>query len=145
MFGIQSLLDDVTKGIGPAASKLLPASLSSMFSPTIMGALALLVLLPFVSMFLLPLLSIGGAVMHSAAVVRSAERAAAPAAAPAAAAPQSVAGNAVLEIAARYVGVPYVSGGTTLSMKLAWWYSQHSGSIAPLTGSRASRCCNCSS
>lgn len=27
--------------------------------------------------------------------------------------PQSVAGNAVLEIAARYVGVPYVSGGTT--------------------------------
>lgn len=35
-------------------------------------------------------------------------------AAPAAAAvPQSVAGNAVLEIAARYVGTPYVSGGTT--------------------------------
>ena len=27
--------------------------------------------------------------------------------------PQSVAGNAVLEIAARYVGVPYVSGGST--------------------------------
>jgi cell wall-associated NlpC family hydrolase len=27
--------------------------------------------------------------------------------------PQSVNGNAVLEIAARYVGVPYVSGGTT--------------------------------
>ncbi|MFI2753246.1 C40 family peptidase [Cellulomonas sp. P22] len=27
--------------------------------------------------------------------------------------PQSVAGNSVLEIAARYVGVPYVSGGTT--------------------------------
>lgn len=27
--------------------------------------------------------------------------------------PQSVAGNAVLEIAARYVGAPYVSGGTT--------------------------------
>lgn len=27
--------------------------------------------------------------------------------------PQSVAGNAVLEVAARYVGVPYVSGGTT--------------------------------
>jgi len=27
--------------------------------------------------------------------------------------PQSVSGNAVLEIAARYVGVPYVSGGTT--------------------------------
>lgn len=48
-----------------------------------------------------------------AAVSRSAERTAAPAAAPAAAAPQSVAGNAVLEIAARYVGVPYASGGTT--------------------------------
>jgi cell wall-associated NlpC family hydrolase len=30
-----------------------------------------------------------------------------------AAVPQSVAGNAVLEIAARYVGTPYVSGGTT--------------------------------
>lgn len=30
-----------------------------------------------------------------------------------AAVPQSVAGNAVLEIAARYVGSPYVSGGTT--------------------------------
>ena len=30
-----------------------------------------------------------------------------------AAVPQSVSGNAVLEIAARYVGVPYVSGGTT--------------------------------
>ena len=29
--------------------------------------------------------------------------------------PQSVAGNAVLEIASRYVGVPYVSGGTTPS------------------------------
>ncbi len=27
--------------------------------------------------------------------------------------PQSVAGNAVLEVAARYVGVPYVSGGST--------------------------------
>ncbi|MGW6132176.1 C40 family peptidase [Cellulomonas sp. NPDC055163] len=27
--------------------------------------------------------------------------------------PQSVAGNAVLEVAARYVGTPYVSGGTT--------------------------------
>lgn len=27
--------------------------------------------------------------------------------------PQSVSGNAVLEIAARYVGVPYVAGGTT--------------------------------
>nr|WP_276581791.1 C40 family peptidase [Cellulomonas sp. RIT-PI-Y] len=31
----------------------------------------------------------------------------------AAAVPQSVAGNAVLEVAARYVGTPYVSGGTT--------------------------------
>lgn len=39
------------------------------------------------------------------------ERAAAPASN--AAVPQTVAGNAVLEIAARYVGVPYVSGGTT--------------------------------
>ncbi|WP_199422817.1 C40 family peptidase [Actinotalea solisilvae] len=39
-----------------------------------------------------------------------AEAAEAPAAA---AVPQSVSGNAVLEIAARYVGVPYVSGGTT--------------------------------
>ncbi len=29
--------------------------------------------------------------------------------------PQSVSGNAVLEIAARYVGVPYVSGGSTPS------------------------------
>ena len=27
--------------------------------------------------------------------------------------PQSVSGNAVLEVAARYVGVPYVSGGST--------------------------------
>lgn len=31
----------------------------------------------------------------------------------AAAVPQTVAGNAVLEVAARYVGTPYVSGGTT--------------------------------
>lgn len=45
---------------------------------------------------------------------RSAARAAAPAPeAPSSNVPQSVAGNAVLEIAARYVGVPYVSGGTT--------------------------------
>lgn len=51
-------------------------------------------------------------------VSRSAQRAAvaaetAPVEATAAAVPQSVAGNAVLEVAARYVGVPYVSGGTT--------------------------------
>ena len=47
-------------------------------------------------------------------VARSSTRAAT-AAAPAAGAavPQSVAGNAVLEIAARYVGVPYVSGGAS--------------------------------
>ncbi len=48
---------------------------------------------------------------------RSSQRttAAAAEAAPVAAAavPQSVAGNAVLEVAARYVGTPYVSGGTT--------------------------------
>jgi cell wall-associated NlpC family hydrolase len=47
---------------------------------------------------------------------RSAARATATpavAAEPTAAVPQSVAGNAVLEVAARYVGVPYVSGGTT--------------------------------
>lgn len=42
----------------------------------------------------------------------TAETAAAPAVA-ASAVPQSVAGNAVLEVAARYVGVPYLSGGTT--------------------------------
>lgn len=54
--------------------------------------------------------------VREAPVARSAERAEvaqaaeAPAAAPV---PQSVSGNAVLEIAARYVGVPYVSGGTT--------------------------------
>jgi len=50
------------------------------------------------------------------AASRSAVRAAAATtdAAPASAAvPQSVAGNAVLEIAARYVGTPYVSGGST--------------------------------
>ncbi|QZN86177.1 C40 family peptidase [Cellulomonas sp. C5510] len=49
-------------------------------------------------------------------VSRSAQRAtaaAAPVEVAAAAVPQSVAGNAVLEIAARYVGTPYVSGGTT--------------------------------
>ncbi len=32
--------------------------------------------------------------------------------------PQSVAGNAVLEIAARYVGVPYVSGGAPRRLRL---------------------------
>ena len=50
------------------------------------------------------------------AASRSTARAAAVAAAPAEAnnaAPQSVAGNAVLEIAARYVGTPYVSGGSS--------------------------------
>ncbi|MCL3861542.1 C40 family peptidase [Actinotalea sp. K2] len=54
-------------------------------------------------------------VVRAPAASRSVERAAAPVAeAPAAApAPQSVAGNSVLEIAARYVGVPYVYGGTT--------------------------------
>ncbi|MBX9245248.1 C40 family peptidase [Actinotalea ferrariae] len=42
------------------------------------------------------------------------ERTAAPQAeAPSSNVPQAVAGNAVLEVAARYVGVPYVSGGTT--------------------------------
>ncbi len=52
-------------------------------------------------------------------VSRSSQRAtaeaatAAPAVEAAAAVPQSVAGNAVLEVAARYVGTPYVSGGTT--------------------------------
>ena len=51
------------------------------------------------------------------AASRTAERAATVATAAAATTsnpvPQSVAGNAVLEVAARYVGVPYVSGGTT--------------------------------
>jgi cell wall-associated NlpC family hydrolase len=53
------------------------------------------------------------------ATSRSAQRATAETATTAVAAeatasvPQSVAGNAVLEVAARYVGVPYVSGGTT--------------------------------
>lgn len=53
--------------------------------------------------------------VREVAASRSTPRAEAPAAAPApaAAVPQSVAGNAVLEIAARYVGVPYVYGGTT--------------------------------
>jgi len=51
------------------------------------------------------------------AASRTAERAATVATAAAATTsnpvPQSVAGNAVLEVAARYVGVPYVSGGST--------------------------------
>jgi cell wall-associated NlpC family hydrolase len=46
------------------------------------------------------------------AASRSAARAAAAPAANAAV-PQSVAGNAVLEIAAQYVGTPYLSGGST--------------------------------
>jgi cell wall-associated NlpC family hydrolase len=50
-------------------------------------------------------------VERTAATSRSAERTAA--AAVNNAIPQSVAGNAVLEIAARYVGVPYVSGGAS--------------------------------
>ena len=45
------------------------------------------------------------------AASRSAARAATPEAS--APVPQSVAGNAVLEVAARYVGTPYVSGGAT--------------------------------
>jgi peptidoglycan DL-endopeptidase CwlO len=54
----------------------------------------------------------------AAKAARSAARAAAPASVVRAAvannpAPQSVAGNAVLEIAARYVGTPYVYGGST--------------------------------
>ncbi|ADG73683.1 NLP/P60 protein [Cellulomonas flavigena DSM 20109] len=49
------------------------------------------------------------------AASRTAERAASTASAAVASnpIPQSVAGNAVLEVAARYVGVPYVYGGTT--------------------------------
>jgi cell wall-associated NlpC family hydrolase len=43
----------------------------------------------------------------------TAAAAAAPAEVASASVPQSVAGNAVLEVAARYVGTPYVSGGTT--------------------------------
>jgi cell wall-associated NlpC family hydrolase len=50
-------------------------------------------------------------VERTAATSRSAERTAA--AVVNNAIPQSVAGNAVLEVAARYVGVPYVSGGAT--------------------------------
>jgi cell wall-associated NlpC family hydrolase len=48
----------------------------------------------------------------AAAASRSTARAAVPVAS-GAAIPQTVAGNAVLEIAARYVGVPYRSGGKT--------------------------------
>ena len=51
---------------------------------------------------------------RAAVTAASPAAAASPVAAPAATAvPQSVAGNAVLEVAARYVGVPYASGGTT--------------------------------
>jgi cell wall-associated NlpC family hydrolase len=50
-------------------------------------------------------------VVRAAATSRSVERTAASVANNAI--PQSVAGNAVLEVAARYVGVPYVSGGST--------------------------------
>jgi cell wall-associated NlpC family hydrolase len=46
------------------------------------------------------------------AASRSAARAAAAPAAATSAVPQSVSGNAVLEIAAKYVGTPYVSGGS---------------------------------
>jgi cell wall-associated NlpC family hydrolase len=50
----------------------------------------------------------------AAKAARSAARAAAPAIKVANnPVPQSVAGNAVLEVAARYVGTPYVSGGST--------------------------------
>nr|WP_255491755.1 C40 family peptidase [Actinotalea sp. JY-7876] len=55
--------------------------------------------------------------VRSAAASRSASVERAPAtqqeAVASAPVPQAVAGNAVLEVAARYVGVPYVSGGTT--------------------------------
>jgi len=50
---------------------------------------------------------------RSAQRAATAETATATAEVATAAVPQSVAGNAVLEVAARYVGVPYVSGGTT--------------------------------
>jgi len=52
-------------------------------------------------------------VVRTTTVARSTERVAV--AAVSNPVPQSVAGNAVLEIASRYVGVPYVSGGTTPS------------------------------
>jgi cell wall-associated NlpC family hydrolase len=74
--------------------------------------------------------AVAKAARSAARAARSAARAAAPAARSAAPAvraaapvvraavvnnpvPQSVAGNAVLEVAARYVGTPYVSGGST--------------------------------
>lgn len=64
--------------------------------------------------------------------------------------PQSVAGNAVLEVAARYVGVPYVSGGTSpdvgfdCSGFVSYVYGQlgvslpHSSSAYPSIGTRVS-------
>lgn len=51
--------------------------------------------------------------VRSTSTSRSTTRAAVVAEATSAAVPQSVAGNAVLEIAARYVGTPYVSGGSS--------------------------------
>ena len=53
------------------------------------------------------------ATRRAAAASRSAARVAAAVPSDGASIPQSVAGNAVLEIAARYVGVPYRSGGRT--------------------------------
>ncbi|WP_448631356.1 C40 family peptidase [Cellulomonas soli] len=63
--------------------------------------------------------------------------------------PQSVAGNAVLEIAARYVGTPYVSGGSTpdgfdCSGFVSYVYAQlgidlpHSSSAYPSIGTQVS-------
>jgi len=52
-------------------------------------------------------------VTRSSTTARSTERAAVAVAVAGSSVPQTVAGNAVLEIAARYVGVPYVSGGST--------------------------------
>jgi cell wall-associated NlpC family hydrolase len=62
-----------------------------------------------------PPVKVKAAASRSTARAAVAAAAAAPAAADVASAavPQSVAGNAVLEVAARYVGTPYVSGGST--------------------------------